>query len=803
MANQYLAKLGILMSVDTAEMSKGFNEAEQKTKQLSRTLKREAEAAAKELARIEEALNDYGKEISLVTKMERAMQEGGKYFNLGQNEAKRQFILKEAAALDALAASQKKVNSAQLQKSGLSAYQMQALSYQTTDIITSLAGGQNPLLVLLQQGGQLKDQFGGLGNVFNAFKQALTLSKIAIGGVVTALGTLAYAYYQGDKEAKEFRNTLILTNNAAGLTASSFQALGQIIAGSTNTGIRDAKEVLTELAKSGKFSRETLIPVAELISNIGRLSGQTGAEVVKSLIPSLDGTSASAKSLNQQYHFLNVEQYRQIEILEQQGKRQEAIVYMTEIWNKKIKDQKEELGTLEKVLLSATQAWQGFKDALYGIGRPDTTTDKLVKIREAIEDAQKMPAFTAGQREARDKWIKDRLADYDVLAKELIDKQKQANEKSETEKQNEAAIERQNLKEQQNLDFELRQKYIDAGIAQAAVGEDKIAAIRAEAVKKMAKASLDAEKAITQGGGKNQDRIIRNLKQDFETINEEAKKQIAEVNRQEAKKFQDRQAAEELTIKSEKEKLELYKENILLDDVDLKIAMDRLQTEKNIADIMRSGLDKPEKEAYADRERALQSSREEIVKLGEHLKLLKDINASVFRNMTDAITNFVLTGKLNFKNFAATVIMEILRIQAAALAAQATKGIFGLFSAGSSAVSLGTMALGANASAATGFGINPSAGGFGIRASGGAVAGNSPYMVGERGPELFVPNSSGTIIPNGQGSDMGGVTNVTNNYINAIDTKSFEDRIYGSANAVWAANQYAGNKNIATSRSRT
>jgi hypothetical protein len=48
---------------------------------------------------------------------------------------------------------------------------------------------------------------------------------------------------------------------------------------------------------------------------------------------------------------------------------------------------------------------------------------------------------------------------------------------------------------------------------------------------------------------------------------------------------------------------------------------------------------------------------------------------------------------------------------------------------------------------------------------------------------------------------MGGSTNVTNNYINAIDTKSFEDRLLGSSNAIWAANQYA-NKTLATSRGR-
>tara|TARA_R100000234_G_C4959115_1_gene160961 strand:- start:225 stop:881 length:657 start_codon:yes stop_codon:yes gene_type:complete len=40
------------------------------------------------------------------------------------------------------------------------------------------------------------------------------------------------------------------------------------------------------------------------------------------------------------------------------------------------------------------------------------------------------------------------------------------------------------------------------------------------------------------------------------------------------------------------------------------------------------------------------------------------------------------------------------------------------------------------------------------RADGGPVMGGRPYMVGERGPELFVPKSSGTIIPNGAGNNI-------------------------------------------------
>ena len=59
------------------------------------------------------------------------------------------------------------------------------------------------------------------------------------------------------------------------------------------------------------------------------------------------------------------------------------------------------------------------------------------------------------------------------------------------------------------------------------------------------------------------------------------------------------------------------------------------------------------------------------------------------------------------------------------------------------------------------------------------------------------------VIPNHLTGSMGGTNQTINNYnIQAIDTKSFEDRIYGSSGAIWAANQYA-TKNIATTRSRT
>jgi len=137
------------------------------------------------------------------------------------------------------------------------------------------------------------------------------------------------------------------------------------------------------------------------------------------------------------------------------------------------------------------------------------------------------------------------------------------------------------------------------------------------------------------------------------------------------------------------------------------------------------------------------------------LDQLKDAGANAFNSMTDTLTDFVMTGKFSFKDFANAVIRDLVRIAAQAAATFAIK-----------------MALKALGGPIGGF-----LGGF-LQDGGPATAGK-PYIVGEAGPELFIPNSSGKVISNDDMVNTGtaGRPVQVNFTVNAIDSQSFTDTL--------------------------
>jgi hypothetical protein len=81
------------------------------------------------------------------------------------------------------------------------------------------------------------------------------------------------------------------------------------------------------------------------------------------------------------------------------------------------------------------------------------------------------------------------------------------------------------------------------------------------------------------------------------------------------------------------------------------------------------------------------------------------------------------------------------------------------------------------------------------KAMGGSVRANVPYIVGEKGPELFVPRVSGTIIPNDALAAVPmAAAQQPVTIINRVDTGSFDDYLMGAAGERIVINHIRANR---------
>lgn len=174
---------------------------------------------------------------------------------------------------------------------------------QFTDIVVSLQSGQAPLTVFLQQGGQLKDMFGGAGNAAKALGGYVAglinpFTLAAAAGVAVAV-----AYNQGSKEADAYAASIALTGNAAGTTTSELQRMAASISGVIGTQ-GQAADVLARLVGTGKVASGSLQEFAATAIAMERSVGVSVEETVKQFAELGASPVEASRKLNERYNYL-------------------------------------------------------------------------------------------------------------------------------------------------------------------------------------------------------------------------------------------------------------------------------------------------------------------------------------------------------------------------------------------------------------------------------------------------------------------------------------------------------------------
>lgn len=275
---------------------------------------------------------------------------------------------------------------------------LRTLPAQFTDIATQLAGGQSPFLILLQQGGQIKDSFGGLGPMLQALRDALfgfneesretsesaagisdaaeglnntseaaeklgraggllNTFNLAIAGTVGLLALLAGAAYSSSQQFDNVARSLILMGGAGFSSMQQLNDAAKAVADNAGASLAESVDTLVQLNDTGKYTADQMSKIAKSILAMGDAGLDTKAALADFSRLASDPIKALA-SLNQQYGFVDEAMMKHIITLEKtKGKTaaaNEAITLFADTMedrSNKIVEATDNIG----------QAWNGIK----------------------------------------------------------------------------------------------------------------------------------------------------------------------------------------------------------------------------------------------------------------------------------------------------------------------------------------------------------------------------------------------------------------------------------------------------------
>ncbi|WLG49106.1 phage tail tape measure protein [Pseudomonas sp. FP1742] len=280
-------------------------------------------------------------------------------------------------------------------QTGVSAKQtaaaLRGVPAQFTDIVTSLQAGQAPLQVFLQQGGQLKDMFGGVGPAAKALGGYVLALVNPFTVAAAAAAALGFAYYKGSQESTAYNTALVLTGNAAGTSADQLATLaGQVSATVGTTGA--AAEVLAKLAGNSKIAGESFGEIATAALEMEKTTGKAIDETIAEFAKIAKDPVAAAKELNDQYGFLTAAVYSQIVALKEQGDTIGAAKLLTDTYastiNSRTGEITQNLGLIESAWKGIKSAALGALDATLNIGRTQTLEQQAEEIRQRLKSNQ-------------------------------------------------------------------------------------------------------------------------------------------------------------------------------------------------------------------------------------------------------------------------------------------------------------------------------------------------------------------------------------------------------------------------------
>lgn len=275
---------------------------------------------------------------------------------------------------------------------GQTANALRQVPMQFTDIAVSLSSGQSPFTVLMQQGGQLKDSFGGVGSAAKAMGGYVLGLLNPLTLLVAAVGAVGYAYNQGAKEADVYREALVSTGNAAGTSAAQMADMARAMDSTFGVTQGAAAEALAAMAATGRVGSASLQGYAQVALDMERSFGTSIADTAKHFGELGKDPVGASTRLNETMNYLTASTYAQIKAAAQLGETEKAAALAQDAYAAAMKARASEmvsnLGYMERAWASVKNAARESWDAMLGVGRSSTPGQELEKAQRQLADRQ-------------------------------------------------------------------------------------------------------------------------------------------------------------------------------------------------------------------------------------------------------------------------------------------------------------------------------------------------------------------------------------------------------------------------------
>ncbi|HBP1591842.1 TPA: phage tail tape measure protein [Pseudomonas aeruginosa] len=386
-----------------ANMSRAADETQNLDQSTSRAGRGAREAASDldaERAGLARLLGQINPTVAALDRLDDMQQRLTRYKNLRLVDAETvaEYTERLKAMRNALGDAEGGMNRAGMSAKALSA-NMRMLPAQITDIVVGLSSGQAPLTVLLQQGGQLKDMFGGIGSAARAVGGYILGLVNPFTVAAAAAGALALAYYKGSEQSDALRDSLILTGNFSKASEAQLIALAESADQVTGT-FGQAAGALAQLTAAGANTTGNLKLITTTAVEMQRVTGKAVEDTVAEFIKLGKDPIAGIVDLDEKYRFLTASVYAQIKALSDQGNAVAAADLAertyAEAMGQRTSTIRENLGLIERGWLNIKDATNEVLDAFASIGRKSVESEgkaitrlqqKIVYLQSTLDTA--------------------------------------------------------------------------------------------------------------------------------------------------------------------------------------------------------------------------------------------------------------------------------------------------------------------------------------------------------------------------------------------------------------------------------